>query len=194
MSGKNLIHVTNGGELQQVKSAICNLLEGIGEDQFREGLLNTPERVEKFYKEFLNPPPFEFTVFQNDGSNEMVIQSDIEFHSICEHHLLPFWGSAAVAYIPGEKIVGISKLARCVDSFARRLQNQERITRQVADTINEALKPKGVAVVLKARHLCMEMRGIKKRGAITTSSCLLGEFLQPATRAEFLSLASNLKI
>lgn len=161
----------------------------------REGLEATPSRVRKFYKEFMNPELFEFTSFENDGSSEMIIQSDIEFYSLCEHHMLPFFGSAAVAYIPSDKIVGISKLARCVDKYSRRLQNQERITKQVADTLEYALKPIGVAVVLKARHLCMEMRGIKKRGAYTTTSCLLGVFKSDASaRAEFLTLANNLKV
>lgn len=181
------------------------------EDVMREGLVNTPSRVAAFYREFLAPTPFEFTTFENDGSSEMIVQSDIEFSSLCEHHLLPFYGSAAVAYIPNQRIVGLSKLARCVDSFSRRLQNQERITRQVADTLELALtskqvisqvvptslvlKPLGVAVVLKARHMCMEMRGIKKRGAVTTTSCLLGVFKSdPAARAEFFSLANHLHV
>jgi GTP cyclohydrolase I len=123
----------------------------------------------------------------------MIIQSDIEFHSLCEHHMLPFYGTAAVAYIPNGRIVGLSKLARCVDAFSRRLQNQERITKQVADALQTALNPSGVAVVLRARHMCMEMRGIKKRGAVTTTSCLMGDFLQAAPRAEFLSLVNNLR-
>lgn len=210
-----------------VEASVKNILLGLGEKpdglgELREGLKGTPARVAKFYEEFFSPQQFEFTTFDNDGSSEMIVQSDIEFHSLCEHHLLPFYGTAAVAYIPNKRIVGISKLARCVDSHARRFQNQERITKQVADTLMEALttraqvpvisfcensakdtidertdiqRPLGVAVVLRARHLCMEMRGIKKRGAITTTSCLLGVFRsQPETRAEFLSLANNLKV
>lgn len=200
-----------------VENSIQNILLSLGEKrdaqgELREGLKRTPARVAKFYEEFLHPTEFEFTTFENDGSSEMIVQSDIEFHSLCEHHLLPFYGTAAVAYIPNKRIVGISKLARCVDSFCHQLQNQERITKQVADTLMEALTvranpnakdkalhqveaPLGVAVVLRARHLCMEMRGIKKRGAITTTSCLLGAFKSQAeTRAEFLSLANNIKV
>lgn len=177
-----------------VSTATTQLLSSIHESG-REGLVNTPDRVAKFYDEFLHPTAFEFTNFENDGSSEMIIQSDIEFYSLCEHHMLPFFGSAAIAYIPDKRIVGISKLARCIDKYSRRLQNQERITKQVADTLEYALKPIGVAVVLKARHLCMEMRGIKKRGAYTTTSCLLGVFKSDASaRAEFLTLANNLKV
>lgn len=202
---------------EKIVDGINLLLEGILENSRREGLRGTPHRVAKFYSEFLNPPDFEFTSFENDGSSEMIVQSDIEFHSLCEHHMLPFYGIAVVGYIPNKRIVGLSKLARCVDVYARRLQNQERITKQVADALTKALtthatnpvindreevllkesaeKPIGVAVVLRARHLCMEMRGVKKRGAITTTSCLLGAFRdRPETRAEFLSLANNLKV
>jgi GTP cyclohydrolase I len=175
-----------------IREATEQLLFAIDPHPEREGLWHTPERVAKFYEEFLNPRPFDFTVFENDGSDQMVVQSDIEFHSLCEHHILPFFGTAVVAYIPGDKIVGISKLARCVDHFARRLQNQERITRQIADMLQEALEPVGVAVVLKARHLCMELRGIKKRAAITTTSCLYGAFKEEGScRSEFLDLARN---
>jgi GTP cyclohydrolase I len=174
-----------------VENSISNLLDGIGEP-FREGLQHTPIRVAKFYREFLSPEEFKFTTFENDGSDQMIVQSEIEFQSLCEHHLLPFYGTAIVAYIPGDKIVGISKLARCVDTYARRLQNQERITRQIADALQEALDPVGVAVVLKARHSCMEMRGIKKKGAITTTSCLYGAFKDEGPcRSEFLSLANS---
>lgn len=194
-----------GLSVMNTASHIYNLLNELGEDTNREGLKNTPIRVAKFYEEFLSPPVFEFTAFDNDGSSEMIIQSDISFHSLCEHHLVPFYGTACVAYIPGKRIVGLSKLARCVDSFARKLQNQERITKQIADALFEALtvrvegheqkiEPIGVAVVLRARHLCMEMRGVKKPGAVTTTSCLYGAFKdEPSCRAEFLSLANNLK-
>jgi GTP cyclohydrolase I len=174
---------------------VTSILQGIGEDPDREGLKETPSRVARFYREFLCPPEVKFTTFDNDGSDEMIIQSDIEFTSLCEHHMLFFFGSAAVAYIPNGRIVGLSKLARCVDLYSRRLQNQERITRQVAERVQKELSPKGVAVVLRARHLCMEARGVKKRGSFTTTSCLLGVFKSdPAARAEFLSLASNLKV
>lgn len=176
--------------------AVRDLLSSFSnEDPGREGLIDTPERVSRFYQEFLSPPEFDFTAFENDGSNEMVVQSAIGFESLCEHHLIPFIGQATVAYIPNGKIVGLSKLARCVEKYARRLQNQERITRQVADAIQEALSPLGVAVVLRASHLCMSMRGVKKQATITTTSCLYGKFMDdPACRAEFLSLSNNLKV
>jgi len=178
-----------------LKMSIADTLIALGLNIESEGLKRTPARIAKFYLEFLRPPDFEFTVFDNDGSDEMVIQSDIEFASLCEHHGLPFIGAAAIAYIPDGKIVGLSKLARCLDTYARRFQNQERITRQVADALQEALNPKGVAVVLKARHFCIEIRGVRKRGSITTTSCLTGVFKNdPACRNEFLSLARGMRI
>ena len=120
----------------------------------------------------------------------MIVERNITFYSMCEHHLLPFFGTATVAYIPDDKIIGLSKLARMVDHFSRRLQNQERVTTQIADFLQKELSPKGVGVVLNARHLCMEMRGIKKPNAVTTTSCLYGLFqTNPATRSEFLNLA-----
>lgn len=182
-------------QMNLIEMSVKDMLVTIGEDVNREGLLNTPTRVARFYLDFLAAEEFQFTSFVNDGSSEMIIQSDIEFHSLCEHHMLPFYGSAAVAYIPNGKIVGLSKLARCVDHYSRRLQNQERITKQVADRLQSELAPIGVAVVLKARHFCMEMRGVRKRGAYTTTSCLLGAFKDDAAaRAEFLLLANNLKV
>lgn len=178
-------------KLVAVEASVHHLLLALGDDPTREGLKGTPARVAKFYEEFMSPEEFHFTTFENDGSDQMIVQSDIEFQSLCEHHLLPFYGTAIVGYIPGSRIVGISKLARCVDAYARRLQNQERITKQVADALEAALEPMGVAVVLRARHLCMEMRGIKKKGAITTTSCLHGVFReQGACRSEFLELAN----
>lgn len=171
--------------IDQVK----NILEGVGENPDREGLRETPKRYIKFLNEFLNPKEFEFTSFQNDGSDEMVIVQDIPFYSLCEHHLAPFFGTGAIAYIPVGRIVGISKLPRTLDMFARRLQNQERITQQVAEKIMQELKPKGVAVVLKARHMCMEMRGIQKPGCITTTSAMFGVFKEDQNcRQEFLNL------
>lgn len=160
------------------------------DDPTREGLQDTPRRYEAFLKEFLSPDEFKPTVFTNEGYDEMIIQRNITFYSMCEHHLLPFFGTATVAYIPGEKIIGLSKLARAVDYFSRRLQNQERLTMQIADFLNNELTPKGVGVVLSARHLCMEMRGVEKPGAETTTSCLYGLFqTNPPTRLEFLDLA-----
>ena len=174
---------------------IRSIIGYLGEDPHREGLIKTPERIAQFYEEFLNPPQFGFTSFENDGSDEMIVQTDIAFYSLCEHHMLPFFGSAAIGYIPNGRIVGLSKLARTVDVFSRKLQNQERITRQVADCLESALTPIGVGVVLKARHLCMEMRGIQKRGTITKTSCLYGVFREKAeARAEFMALANNLQV
>jgi GTP cyclohydrolase I len=154
----------------------------------REGLKETPKRYIKFLEQFLNPPEFKFTTFQNEGCDEMVVVKDIAFYSLCEHHLAPFFGTAAIAYIPNDGlIVGLSKLPRVLLKFASRLQNQERISTQVAEFINEHLQPKGVAVVLTARHMCMEMRGVKAAGAVTTTSAMLGCFKDDdKCRNEFL--------
>lgn len=176
--------------VNDIQKHIRAIIEQMDNDPDREGLIDTPRRYEAFITEFLSPEKFEPTVFTNEGYDEMVIQRNITFYSICEHHLLPFFGTATVAYIPDKKIIGLSKLARTVDHFSRRLQNQERITTQVADFLQKELSPKGVGVVLTARHLCMEMRGIKKPDAHTSTSCLYGLFqTNPATRSEFLDLA-----
>lgn len=171
------------------QAVVTQLLRTIGEDPAREGLRDTPRRVIDFYEEFLGPEPFNFTAFNSEDYDEIILQKDIPFYSICEHHMAPFFGKAAVAYIPAGKIVGLSKLARCVQHYSRRLQNQERITSQVAQRLEKELKPRGVAVVLEARHLCMEMRGVKTQGAITSTSKLLGEFqTNQAVRLEFMGL------
>jgi len=166
---------------------IVRMLETLGEDASREGLRDTPKRVMKFYREFLSPEKFDFTTFEGESYDEMIIQKDIPFFSLCEHHLAPFFGTATVAYIPDGKIVGLSKLARTVDLYARRLQNQERITSQIAERLQEELQPRGVAVTLKARHFCMEMRGIKTHDVHTITSKLTGFFKDdPKARAEYL--------
>ena len=152
------------------------LLKKLGEDPDREGLKETPKRYIKFYKEFLAKPEFKFTTFDSEGYDQMIVQNNIPFYSLCEHHIAPFFGTGVVAYIPQGRIVGLSKLARTLDHFARRLQNQERITNQVAELIQEKLNPKGVAVILKAKHLCMEMRGVKKHDTYTTTSKMIGAF------------------
>lgn len=168
------------------------LLEASGQDIHREGLRDTPARVAKFYEEWLHPQPFEFTTFDAEGTDEMVVQTGIPFASLCEHHMLPFVGTAAVAYLPDRRIVGLSKLARAVHHAARGLQNQERITRAVADMIEQNLAPRGVAVVLRAEHLCMTMRGVRVPGAVTTTSDLRGVFRDGGSaRAEFLALAGG---
>jgi len=167
-----------------------SILKDLGEDVEREGLLETPKRYVNFLKEFLSPPEFNFTTFDSEGYDEMIIESAISFQSLCEHHCAPFFGYGVIAYIPDKKIAGLSKLARCLETFSRKLQNQERITMQVADFLNENLEPKGVAVLLKARHTCMEMRGVRKNEIWTTTSCLKGVFKNdPSCRNEFLQLA-----
>lgn len=166
------------------------ILTFLGEDINREGLKETPKRYIKFLQEFLSPPPYNFTTFDSEGYDEMIIESEIPFQSLCEHHCAPFWGTGTIAYVPDKKIVGLSKLARCLESFSRKFQNQERITMQVADFIEKELQPKGVAVLLKARHTCMEMRGVRKNGIWTTTSCLKGCFKNDLNcRNEFLQLS-----
>ncbi len=170
------------------------LLHRIGEDPARDGLLKTPDRMQKsmaFLTRGYSQSPTDIlrgALFDVDY-DEMVIVRDIEFYSLCEHHMLPFFGKAHVAYIPKGKVIGLSKVARLVDVFARRLQVQERLTRQVADSIVQAISPKGVAVILEAQHLCMMMRGVEKQSSLTTTSAMLGAFRNnPQTRNEFLSL------
>jgi len=168
------------------------ILEHLGEDTNREGLKDTPKRYIKFMREFLEPKEFNFTTFDAEGTDEMILQTNIPFYSICEHHTAPFFGTADVAYIPNEKIVGLSKLARTVDLYANRFQNQERITTQIAERLQLELNPKGVAVHLKAQHLCMCMRGVKKHDTWTSTSKLLGAFKEDEkARTEFLNLITK---
>ena len=163
------------------------ILEFLGEDPTREGLVETPKRYIKFMREFLQKDEFNFTAFENEGTDEMIIQKDIAFYSLCEHHTAPFFGVAHVAYIPGEKIIGLSKLARTVRYYASNFQNQERITNQVAERLEKELKPRGVAVSISAKHLCMEMRGVKTHDTSTVTTKLTGFFKdKPETRAEFM--------
>ena len=177
-----------------MEKTIKDLLIELGEDPDREGLVKTPERVRRsfeFLTEGYRQDPralIENSVF-SDKHEEMVLVKDIPLYSLCEHHLLPFFGRAHVGYLPNDKIVGISKIARMVDLFARRLQMQERMTNQIADTLMEVLKPKGVAVVIEAEHLCMQMRGVQKRGTSVITSAMLGAFRKrPETRSEFMNL------
>ena len=169
--------------------AARDLLVALGADLEGESLRETPRRVAAAYTELLTPEPFEATTFPNDeGYDELVVARDIPFHSLCEHHLLPFVGVAHVGYLPGERIVGLSKLARVVDHFARRMQVQERLTTQVASWLTETLQPKGVGVVLEAEHMCMSLRGVRKTGSKTVTSALHGTVRDDArTRAEFLA-------
>ncbi len=165
----------------------------VGEDVKREGLIKTPERAAKA-TQFLTQGYYqdakqviESALFTEEY-NEMVIVKDIEFYSQCEHHMLPFFGKAHIAYIPNNKIVGLSKLPRVVDIFARRLQVQERLTHEILDCIQEALDPQGAAIVVEARHMCMMMRGVQKQSSVTTSSAFTGQFKESETRAEFMKL------
>ncbi|QDP64650.1 MAG: putative GTP cyclohydrolase 1 [Prokaryotic dsDNA virus sp.] len=174
---------------RDAEDSVARLLQAFGEDTNREGLKDTPKRYVKFFKEFLSPPEWNCTTFESEGYDEMIVQTNIPFHSLCEHHIAPFFGVGHIAYIPGERIVGLSKLARTLETFSRRLQNQERITNQVAEFLQEQLQPKGVAVVLTAKHMCMEMRGVKKHNTHTTTSKMIGVFKDDLNcRNEFLNL------
>ncbi len=174
-----------------------DLLDAVGEDRNRQGLLKTPARAARSF-EFLTQgyrqsvdEVVNGAIFDSDAS-EIVLVQDIELYSMCEHHLLPFIGKAHVAYIPDGKVIGLSKVARIVDVFARRLQIQEQLTTQVADALMQVLHPSGVAVVIEAKHLCMMMRGVEKQNSIMKTSCLLGSFKEDArTRSEFLALLSQ---
>jgi GTP cyclohydrolase I len=171
-----------------------NVLTGIGENAEREGLLKTPERVAKAMQFLthgyqLNPDDLINEAIFHEEYSEMVIVKDIEVYSMCEHHMLPFFGKAHVAYIPDGKIVGLSKIPRVVDAYARRLQVQERLTIEIRDCIQRTLSPKGVAVVIECSHMCMQMRGVQKQNSVTTSSAFTGLFMKnDATRKEFINL------
>jgi GTP cyclohydrolase IA len=180
-----------------IRDSVTAILKAVGEDPGREGLLNTPNRVARSYDELLagyRVDPYKLingALFDVDY-DEMVIVRDIEFYSMCEHHMLPFIGRAHVAYIPGKKVIGLSKIPRIVDMFSRRLQVQERLTQQIATFLDEALHPHGVAVVVEALHLCSMMRGVKKHDARMTTSAMLGYFRNNlATRTEFLDNISR---
>jgi GTP cyclohydrolase I len=180
-------------DLDAATDAARAFLEALGVDLDAPGLGRTPLRMAKAYAEMFRPRPFEMTTFPNDeGYDEMVVAQDIPFTSVCEHHLLPFSGRATVGYLPGERIIGLSKLARVVELFARRPQVQERMTQQVARWLDENLAARGVGVVLNAEHSCMTIRGVQAQGSSTTTPALLGRVREDArTRAEFLSLAGH---
>jgi GTP cyclohydrolase I len=182
--------------IQHLSDNYLDVLKHIGENPARDGLLKTPERMAKAMlylthgydldaKEILNS-----AMFKEDYS-QMVIVKDIEVYSMCEHHMLPFFGKAHIAYIPNGYVVGLSKIPRIVDVFARRLQVQERLTNEIRDCIQETLNPVGVGVVIECRHLCMSMRGVQKQNSVTTTSAFTGEFLKEKTRTEFLNLISS---
>jgi GTP cyclohydrolase IA len=184
-------------DLDRIADAYRELLQGIGEDTDREGLRRTPDRAARALEfltqgyrqnldEILNGAVFE------SGASEIILVKDIELYSLCEHHLLPFIGRAHVAYLPNGKVIGLSKVARIVDVFARRLQIQENLTTQIAESLMRCLEPSGVAVVVEAKHLCMMMRGVEKQNSVMKTSCLLGTFKEDArTRSEFLSLLKD---
>jgi GTP cyclohydrolase I len=184
-------------DLDRIADAYRGLLQGIGEDTDREGLQRTPDRAARALEfltqgyrqnldEIINGAVFE------SGASEIILVKDIELYSLCEHHLLPFIGRAHVAYLPNGKVIGLSKVARIVDVFARRLQIQENLTTQIAESLMRCLEPSGVAVVVEAKHLCMMMRGVEKQNSVMKTSCLLGTFKDDArTRSEFLSLLKD---
>ena len=185
-------------KIDRIAAHYAAILTDLGEDSSREGLLKTPERVAKalqYLTHGYDSKPDEIlrsAMFKEDYS-QMVVVKDIEVFSMCEHHMLPFFGKAHIAYIPNGHIVGLSKLPRVVDSFARRLQVQERLTNEIRDCIQRTLMPSGVAVVIECKHLCMSMRGVQKQNSVTTTSAFTGEFANESTRSEFLRLiASNL--
>ena len=172
------------------------IIDNLGEDIYREGLEKTPERVAKAMQYLthgyeLNPLEILTSALFTEDHKQMIVVKDVEIYSMCEHHMLPFFGKAHVAYIPNGKIVGLSKIPRIIDAFARRMQVQERLTDQIKNCIQEALNPLGVAVVIEAQHMCMQMRGIQKQNSFTTTSSFTGAFEKDKTRKEFISLISN---
>jgi len=182
---------------EKIKRAVRDILEAIGEDPDREGLIDTPDRVARMYEEIFSglhedPKKHLKTIFQDESHEELVLVKDIPFYSCCEHHIIPFFGKAHIAYIPKDgRLTGLSKLARVVEAYAKRPQLQERITKGIADVIMSELKPYGVMVVVEAEHMCMTMRGVKKPGSKTTTSAVRGIFEKDiAARAEAMSLIS----
>lgn len=177
-------------------SSYHNIIDTLGEDSNREGLLKTPERIAKAMQYMtqgyqMNAKDILESAKFHENVSEMVIVKDIELYSMCEHHMLPFYGKAHIAYIPNGYITGLSKIARVVDVYSRRLQVQERLTQQILDSIKESLNPLGVAVVIEASHLCMMMRGVAKQNSVTTTSAFSGEFEKQSTRSEFLKLITK---
>ena len=196
IDGYEKIDKYNPEEIAKLASNYKSIIRGIGEDPKREGLLKTPVRVAKAMQFLthgydLDPREILRSAMFKEEYQQMVLVKDIEIYSLCEHHLLPFFGKAHVAYIPDGYIVGLSKIPRIVDAFARRLQVQERLTTDIRNCIQETLNPIGVAVVIEASHLCMQMRGIQKQNSVSTTSAFTGEFLKDSTRAEFISLISS---
>jgi GTP cyclohydrolase I len=187
-------------DFESIRNAVIEVIKGVGEDSEREGLKNTPDRVSRMYAELLSgysadPEKIINGALFHINYDEMVLVRDIEFYSLCEHHMLPFLGRAHVAYLPAGKVIGLSKIPRIVDMYARRLQVQERMTRQIADLLQQMLEPHGVAVVVEAMHLCSMMRGVKKHDARMTTSAMHGAFrANLATRQEFLENISRPRV
>jgi GTP cyclohydrolase I len=195
-NGYRKIDQYNDKLIDSISGMYKNILNDVGEDSLREGLVKTPVRAAKAMQYLtqgydLNPAEILRSAMFKEDYSQMVIVKDIEVYSLCEHHLLPFFGKTHIAYIPNGHIVGLSKLPRVVDAFARRLQVQERLTNEIRDCIEDTLKPLGVAVVMECSHLCMQMRGVQKQNSVTTTSAFTGEFLKDATRKEFISLISS---
>lgn len=181
---------------EEIKGHFSEVINLLGEDTNREGLVKTPERASKAMKFLtegyeMDPQQILQSAMFKENYNEMVIVKDIELYSLCEHHMLPFFGKAHIAYIPNGHIVGLSKIPRVVDVFSRRLQVQERLTEQILDCINDTLRPEGVAVVIEASHMCMMMRGVQKQNSTTTTSGFRGSFKETDTRNEFLKLITS---
>lgn len=196
ITGYKKIDQYNDKLVDSISNMYKNILDDVGENTSREGLLKTPIRAAKAMQFLtqgydLNSAEILRSAMFKEDYSQMVIVKDIEVYSLCEHHLLPFFGKAHIAYIPNGHIVGLSKLPRVVDAFARRLQVQERLTNEIRDCIQDTLNPLGVAVVIECSHLCMQMRGIQKQNSATTTSAFTGEFLKDATRKEFISLIST---
>ncbi|HRD38133.1 MAG TPA: GTP cyclohydrolase I FolE [Bacteroidia bacterium] len=195
-TGYKKVDQYNDKLIDSISDMYKNILSDVGEDSTREGLLKTPVRAAKAMQYLthgydLNPAEILRSAMFKEDYSQMVIVKDIEVYSLCEHHLLPFFGKVHIAYIPNGHIVGLSKLPRVVDAFARRLQVQERLTNEIRDCIQDTLKPLGVAVVMECSHLCMQMRGVQKQNSVTTTSAFTGEFLKDTTRKEFISLIGS---
>lgn len=195
MNKYNKVESYDEKTLTLVSKNIEEILTALGEDVTRDGLIKTPQRSAKglhFLTQGYQQDALQImrSALFDEGHHQMVVVKDIELYSMCEHHMLPFYGRAHIAYIPDGKVVGLSKLARVVDVYARRFQVQERLTTQIRDCIQEALNPLGVAVVIEAKHLCMMMRGVQKQNSVTTTSAFTGEFEKQSTRSEFISLIS----
>jgi GTP cyclohydrolase I len=196
MKSYEKIEIYDTDLIESMSKNYKTIIENLGEDVNREGLQKTPERVAKAMQYLthgydLNPLEILKSALFTEDHQQMIVVKDIEIYSMCEHHMLPFFGKAHVAYIPNGKIVGLSKIPRIVDAFARRMQVQERLTDEIKNCIQEALSPLGVAVVIEAQHMCMQMRGIQKQNSYTTTSSFTGAFERDKTRKEFISLISN---